>query len=46
MTLLVDATNVVVDSDEHPVNYEDDTEAKQEFGKKVKAARDTGKGSG
>jgi hypothetical protein len=47
MTLLVDATNVVVDTDEHTENDEDDdTKATQQFAKKVKAARDTAKGSG
>jgi hypothetical protein len=47
MTLLVDAANVVVDTDEHTVNYEeDDAKAKQQFAKKVKVARDTAKGSG
>ena len=47
MTLLVDATNVVVDTDEHNEDHEeDDTKAKQQFARKVKAARDTAKGSG
>jgi hypothetical protein len=47
MTLLVDATNAVVDTDKHNVTYEDDdTKAKLEFAKKVKAARDTAKGKG
>jgi hypothetical protein len=47
MTLLDDATNAVVDTDKHKVTYEDDdTKAKQEFAKKVKAARDIAKGQG
>jgi len=45
MTLLDDATNAVVDTDEDTVTYEDDTKAKQEFARKAKAARDTARGS-
>ena len=38
MTLLVDATNVVVDTDEHTENYEDDdAKATQQVAKKVTA---------
>ena len=45
MTLIDDTSNTQVDTDTHPEEYEDETEAKKQFAKKTKAARDTGKGS-
>jgi hypothetical protein len=46
MTLLDDASNTVLDTDSDTVTYDDeDPEAKRAFAKKVKAARDTEKGS-
>ena len=47
MTLLDDVSNAVLDQDSHTETYdEDDPKAKQAFARKVKAARDTEKGSG
>ncbi len=46
MTLTEDASNTELDADTHLEMYEDDAEAKKEFAKKEKAARETGKGSG
>jgi hypothetical protein len=46
MTLLDDAKGTKVGKpDVHNEQYEDDATAEQEFAKKVKVARDTGKGS-
>jgi hypothetical protein len=46
MTLTEEASNTQLDADSDVVTYTDDTEAKKEFAKKKKAARETGKGSG
>jgi hypothetical protein len=45
MTLSDDSSNTQIDKKTHFENYEDDTEAKKQFAKKEKAARETGKGS-
>jgi hypothetical protein len=44
MTLTEEASNTQLDTDSEVVTYGDDAEAKKEFAKKKKAARDAGKG--
>jgi hypothetical protein len=43
MTLTEDRGGKQVDRDAHRVDYDTEEEAKQDFAKKVKAARETGK---